>query len=141
MGHWECQEVPCKEGFLKRLRRCCRHDCCEPCPTKVVPVWVPCPVWVETPVTHLVPTCEYVPTPVQVTVCKWVPRQETVRVCRYRCVAEPKVETYTALVPHCVPYEATRTVARCVPVEEKVTCCRLVPRVVEKQVPAEACCH
>jgi hypothetical protein len=143
IGHYECREVPCREGCLTRLRRCCKRDCCEPCtpPTKTVQVWVPCKVWVETPVTTMVRTCEWVPTPVQVTVCKLVQKQETVKVCSYRCVAEQKTETCTVLVPRSVPYEAVRTVARCVPVQEKVTCCRMVSRVVEKQVPVETCCY
>ncbi len=144
MGHWECREVPCRESCLARWKR--KHSCdccCEPCPppTKTVKVWVPCKVWVETPVTTMVRTCEMVATPVQVTVCKMVPKQETVKVCSYRCVTEQKVETFTVLVPKCVAFEATRTVARCVPVQEQVTLCRMVPRTVEKVVPVETCCY
>jgi hypothetical protein len=73
-----------------------------------------------------------------------VPQQQTVRVCCYRCVSEQKTETFTEMVPECVPYQATRTVAKCVPVQETVTCCRMVPRTVVKQVaccsPCNTCC-
>jgi hypothetical protein len=61
-----------------------------------------------------------------------VPQQQTVRVCCYRCVNELKTETFTVMVP------------KCVPVQETVTCCRIVPRTVVKQVascnPCETCC-
>jgi hypothetical protein len=141
MGHYECREVPCREGCLAKLRRCLHHDCCEPCPrTKTVREWVPCPVVVEQPVTKIVRTCQWVPTPVPVTVCRMVPREERVQVCCYRCVSEPQTRTCTVWVPRCVSYEATRTVVRRVPVEEKVTLCRMVPRVVQKEVPVTPRC-
>jgi hypothetical protein len=145
MGHYECREVPVREGCFTRMRKHFHHrdDCCEPCPpppcTKTVKVWVPCKVWVETPVTTMKRVCETVPETVQVTVNKMVPVQKTFPVTTYKCVSEPKVETCTVLVPRQVAYEATRTVAKCVPVQEKVQMCRLVPRTVQKQV-AEECC-
>jgi hypothetical protein len=143
-GHWECQEVPCRQSCLSRMRHR-KHcgDCCEPCPppTKTVRVWVPCKVWVETPVTTMVRTCEMVPTTVQVTVCRMVEKQEVVKVCSYRCVTEQRVESFTVMTTRCVPYQATRTVSRCVPVQEQVTLCRMVPRTVEKVVPVETCCY
>ena len=61
----------------------------------------------------------------QVTVCKSIP--------------ETRVEKYTCLVSHKVPYQATRTVSVCVPHQEKVTCTRMVSRVVEKKVPVVEC--
>jgi hypothetical protein len=142
MGHYECREVPCGDGFMTKLRKCFhKQDCCEgPPPTKVVKVWVPNKVWVETPVTRMVRTCEYVPTPVQVTVNKLVPVQRAYKVTTYQCVPEQVTQTYTVLVPHQVAFPATRTVEKCVPVVEKVILCRMVPRTVQKQVPVTGCC-
>jgi len=153
MGHYECREVPAREGCLTKLRKMCSRDdcCCEPCPPpmKTVKVWCPNKVCVETPHTRMVKTYECVPTVVPVTVCRMVPQQCTVPVTTYRCVPVQKTVSSTVMVAKQVPYQGVRTVARCVPVQERVSMCRLVPHTVLKQVPAcdtgcEApapCCH
>jgi len=147
MGHYECQQVPCRQGCLAKLKSKHNSCCCECCcvPMKTVRVWCPNKVWVETPCTKMVRCCECVPTTCQVTVCKMVPKQVTCQVCCYRCVCEQKTECYTVMVPKCVAVQCTRTVAKCVPCQETVTCCRMVPRTVVKQVaccnPCNTCCN
>jgi hypothetical protein len=148
-GHWECREV---YSFTKDLRNrlhrlfhhndCCCAECCQPCPTRVRKVWVPCYVTEQCPVQVCRKVCTLVPEKVKVTVCKPVYKEETCQVTCYRCVPRQRVETYTVCVPRLVPVQAYRTVRVCVPYEEKVTCCRLVPRVVTRQVPAAVaqCC-
>src|SRR5262245_49265948 len=68
MGHWECREVPCREGLFTRMRKACRNDCCEPCPppTQTKKVWCPNKVWVETPVTKMERRVDCVPYTTQV---------------------------------------------------------------------------
>jgi hypothetical protein len=141
-GHWECREVPCREGFLTRLRKSCKSDCCEPCPppTRMEKVWVPCKVWVECPVTRMERRVECVPYTTQVTVNKMVAVHSVRKVNVCKCVPQVCTQEYTCLVSRCVPYTATRCVARCVPVCEKVTCTRLVCRPVQKCVPVTECC-
>jgi hypothetical protein len=134
-GHYECREVPCGPSFHDRVRKhfhhndCCANECCEVVRTKTVKVWVPNIVCEQVPCTRIERTWECVTEKCNVTVCK--------------CVTENKEETYTVLVPKCVPYEATRTVSRCVAVQEKVNVCKLVPCTVEKQVPCceTSCCE
>jgi hypothetical protein len=159
-GHWECREVPAREGLCERIRKHrnkgCADPCdpcaaqCEPCPKMVTKkVWCPNKVWIEVPCTKIVKCTECVPTTVNVTVKKCVPVCETVRVCHYRCVTECVNETITVNVRKCVPYQATRCVAKCVPCVENVTCTRMVCRPVQKCVPvcpcpepcAPACCE
>jgi hypothetical protein len=156
-GHYECREVPCGPTFGERLHGlfakhrhhdcCCETACgCEPAcppPTKTVQVWVPCKETIQVPCTRMERHVECVPEKVCVTVNKMVPTQQKVMVCKTRCIPETKTETYTALVPHQVAYEATRMVSRCVPVCETYTACRMVAKTVEKQVPCgceTSCC-
>jgi hypothetical protein len=138
MGHYECRQVPCRQGCLAKLRSKHNNCCCECVPMKTVRVWCPNKVWVETPCTKMVRCTECVPTTCQVTVCKMVPKQITCQVCCCKCVPQQITQTYTVMVSRCVPVQCTRTVAKCVPCQETVTCCRMVPRTVVKQV---ACCN
>jgi hypothetical protein len=143
MGHYECREVPCRQGCLTKMRNkhnCC---CCECVPMKTVRVWCPNKVWVETPCTKMVRCCECVPCTTQVTVCKMVPKQVTCQVCCYKCVPQQVTQTYTVMESKCVPYQCTRMVAKCVPCQQTVTCCRMVPRTVVKQVACgnNNCCN
>ncbi len=139
MGHYECRQVPARQGCLAKLRN--RNNCCCQCvPMKTVKVWCPNKVWVETPCTKMVRCCQCVPCPVQVTVCKMVPKQITCQVCCYQCVPQQVTQTCTVLVAKCVPYQCTRLVAQCVPCQQTVTCCRMVPRTVVKQVPCASPC-
>jgi hypothetical protein len=156
-GHYECREVPCGPSLGERLHKCFhRHDCCEcecACEcvrTKTVRVWCPNIVCEQVPCTRIEKTWECVTEKCNVTVCKQVAEVKKIQVTVCKCVTENKEETYTVMVPRCVPYEATRTVSRCVPVQEKVTVCKLVPTCVEKQVPCgccenncceDSCCH
>jgi len=147
-GHYECREVPCGPSFSERLHKCFhRHDCCEcacECEcvrTKTVKVWVPNIVCDQVPCTRIEKTWECVTEKCNVTVCKLVPEVKKIQVTVCKCVTETKDETYTVMVPKCIPYEATRTVSRFVPTQEKVTVCKLVPYTVEKQVACGDCCE
>lgn len=141
-GHWECREVPRKPGLLERL--CKRNkDCCDPCcppPTKTVRVWVPCPVWEEKVVTRMKRVTECVPVTCKVTVYKQELRQQECQVTCYKCVPEQRTETVTVMAQKMIPYQAKRMVPVCVPHQETVTCCRMVCRMVEKEMPVQACC-
>ena len=58
MGHYECKQVPCRQGCLAKMRN--KHKCCCECccvPMKTVRVWCPNKVWVETPCTKMVRCC------------------------------------------------------------------------------------
>jgi len=141
-GHWECIQVPAKEGFLSRLHKGCGDDCCNSCecPKMVTKkVWCPNKVWIECPVTKTVRCTECVPECVTVCVKKPCYTQETVKVCTYRCVTECVPTTCTVMVKKCIPYQATRTVSKCVPVQEKVLCTRYVCKPVTKQVIDNPC--
>jgi hypothetical protein len=146
-GHWECREVPCEPSLRDRLKKKFRKkDCCEPCcepcpPTKIVRVWVPCKVWEEVPVTCMQRVCEMKPVVCRVTTCRHEWREEKCQVTVCKCVAEPRVETYTVVCKKLVPYQATRCVAVCVPHTETVAATRMVCRTVEKQVPVTDCCE
>jgi len=131
-GHYECVTTDrcpnCFESFRDR------NKCCKPCYTSTKKCWVPCLVCVECPVTKCIKVCTPCTEVVKVTVCKPVCEQITVKVNFCKLVPETKVETYTVLVPKCVPVQCVRRVAICVPVIEKYTACRMVARTVEKEV-------
>jgi len=142
-GHWECRQVPCDSGRKCGLFGKKKNDCCDPCcppPMKTIKCWVPCKVWEEYQVCKMQRVCETRPVTHKVTVYKQVSKQVPVQVTVCKCVAEQRVENYTVMVSHKVPYQCTRTVSVCVPHQETYTACRMVARTVEKQVPVDTCC-
>lgn len=155
-GHWECREVPCCRSWRERCHRHHRHgcgceeSCCESCcpsPTRTVRVWVPCKQWIECPVTCMQRCCECRPVTCKVTVCKHEIRQVQHQVTCWKCVPECRTEAYTCMVPHCVPYQATRCVAVCVPCPApaccETTCCKptCCPVSTCCNTRGEGCCH
>jgi hypothetical protein len=156
-GHWECREVPCCSnscgcGHHRRHRHCgcCEESCCESCcppPTRTVRVWCPCKEWVQCPVTCMQRTCECRPVTCKVTVCKHEIRQVQRQVTCYHCVPECHTEQYTCMVPHCVPYQATRCVAVCVPCAApaptccETTCCKPSCCNTCGESCCDSCCH
>jgi hypothetical protein len=130
--HTVCKEVPRRPTKCERQQDKCL--CVKPCYTKIVECTVREKVCVECPVTKCVTVCVPVVQKVCVTVCKPVCEQITVKVNYCKLIPETKVETYTVMVPKCVPVQCVRRVAVCVPVIEKYTACRMVPHTVEKEV-------
>lgn len=161
-GHWECRQVPCDSGWgrgncchhRRHHRRhgcgceesCCESSCCAP-PTRTVRCWVPCKEWVECPVTCMQRVCECHPVTCKVTVCKREIRQVQHQVTCWKCVPECRTENYTCMVPHCVPYQATRCVPVCVPCPAPApapccpttTCCK--PSCCHEQSCCNSCGH
>jgi hypothetical protein len=144
-GHFECRLVAKEPPAPTMMQRLCHKkpkvDPCA-CPEfETKKVWCPCPVWIECPVTHCERVCEKVPTVCKTFVCKPVHYTETFKVNYCRTVEECKTETYTVLVPKCVPVPCVRKVAICVPCVEEYTVCKMVPVTVKKLVPcAPVCC-
>jgi len=149
-GHWDCVQVPAREGLLSKLAsKCgggdgCGDSCgcnsCDTCPKMVTKkVWCSNKQWIECPVTKTVRCTECVPETVTVCVKKPVYSQECHKVCTYRCVTECVPTTCTVMNRRCVPYQATRTVCKSVPVQEKVICTRMVCKPVTKTIITTPC--
>lgn len=135
-GHYECQEVPVREGFCARFKK--KDPCaCDAPKTELKKVWVPCMVEECYPVTKskrekvCEQVCEKVCTYRNETVTEMVP------VVKKKCVPECQTVTKMVCKTRCVPYTATRNVSVCVPVTEMVSVTKKV--CVWEEVPAPAC--
>jgi len=150
-GHYECVEVPVKEGCFSGLFK--KHDpcACDPCPkTKTVKKWVSCPTTVCEPVCKKKWVKECYPVTKQVCTYKTEHVTEMVSVKKTKCVPEVKTCTTMVCKTISVPYQATRCVTVCVPYTENVTVCKMVAKCVTKTLNCEnpcapaavpSCCH
>jgi hypothetical protein len=159
LGHWECKEVTpfftgfgggsglfsghghsaCGDACGAPCATSCSDACSSPCRTRTKKVWVHCPEYKECPTTVCKKVCVTECVPCKVAVCKSVWHDEKVKVCTYTCVAEQRVEKYTAYETRKIACKSTRTVRVCVPYEETVTVCKMVPKTVTRQVPVAPC--